>query len=40
MEDSMHLPSRGEAKAVGIGGDNLRDFEGAFSPRGQLVSSS
>jgi len=36
MEDTMHLPGRREAKAVGIGRDNLRDFEGAFSLRGQF----
>ena len=36
MEDAMHLPSWWEAKAIGIGGDNLRDLEGAFSSRGQF----
>jgi len=34
MEDSMHLPGRREVKAIGIQGDNLRDFEGAFLSRG------
>jgi len=36
MKDTMHLPSRREAKAVGIGRDNLRDLEGAFLSRGQF----
>jgi len=36
MEDAMHLPSWWEAKAIGIGGDNLRDFKRAFSSRGQF----
>jgi len=37
VEDSVHLPGRREAKAVGIQGDNLRDLEGAFSSRGQFL---
>ena len=36
VEDTMHLPSRQELKAVGIGGDNLRDLKGFFSLRGQF----
>jgi len=36
VEDTMHLPSRREVEAVGIGGDNLRDLEQAFSLRGQF----
>ena len=37
VEDSMHLPGRREAKAVGVRGDNLRDLKGAFSLRGQFL---
>jgi len=36
MEDAMHLPGRWESKAVGVRGDNLRDFKWAFSSRGQF----
>jgi len=36
VEDTVHLPSRREAKAVGIRGNNLRDLEGAFLSRGQF----
>ena len=36
MKDAVHLPSWRKVKAVGIGGDNLRDFEGALLSRGQF----
>jgi len=36
MEDTVHLPSRREAKVIGVGGDNLRNLERAFSLRGQF----
>jgi len=36
MEDTVHFPSRGKGKAVGIRGDDLRDFEGALLSRGQF----
>jgi len=36
MEDTMYLPGRWEAKAIGIRGNNLGDLEGALSLRGQL----
>jgi len=36
MEDTMHFPSRWEVEAIGVWGDNLRDFERAFSSRGQF----
>jgi len=36
MEDAMHLPSWWEVKAVGVGGNNLGDLEGALSSRSQL----
>jgi len=36
MEDTMHLPSGREAKAIGVWGDNLRDLERAFSLRSQF----
>jgi len=36
MENPMHFPGWREAKAVGIGGDDLKDFEGAFSARVHL----
>jgi len=36
VEDSVHLPGRGETKAVGIWGDNLTDLEGALSSRGHF----
>ena len=36
MEDTMHLPSRREVKAVGVRGNHLRDLERAFSLRGQF----
>ena len=32
----MHLPSRGKVKAVDIGENHLKDFERAFSSRGQI----
>ena len=37
MEDSVHLSSRREAKVLGIGRDNLRDFKRAFLSRGQFL---
>jgi len=36
VEDTVYFPSRWETKAVGVGGDNLRDFKGALSLRGEL----
>jgi len=36
MEDTMHLPGRRKAKVIGVRGNNLRDFEGAFLTRGQF----
>jgi len=36
VEDAVHLPGRREAKVIGVGRDNLRDFKGAFSLRGQF----
>jgi len=36
VEDAMHLPGWWESKAVGVRGNNLRDFEWAFSSRGQF----
>jgi len=36
VEDAMHLPGQRESKAIGVRGDNLGDFERAFSSRGQF----
>jgi len=36
VENAMHFPSWWETKAIGVWGDNLRDFKRAFSLRGQL----
>jgi len=36
MEVFVNLPSRVKVKAIGIWGDNLRDFKKAFSSRGQF----